>query len=600
MKQLIQMGNNVDDGRGDYLRIGAKKINDNTEEVYGKLGDGQTVFPAGAWKTWNTGTNGRTLSPNWGDSYSVNTMISDAIVKLPKGSAGDYGKVIRLRDVWSTWASRNVVVKAAATDTIKGAKSQKLYRDLQDVELVYCSPGRWEYADNKLVNKITSSNIATVSKKDFVAKEGQTDFLNIFGDNNFNARTLEVYHKGNLMWYGDVFSDQSDYGSPGSTPSEIIALDSRSVRLRLPCREGDIVSIKTYTDDLAVYRSSYTSRTVQVFDTITNKVHVEGEVVVADLLTKKEFDFFTDFGFTEADGSYNPMATEVLLNGVQLTRSGTAGLQEESCSSDANAKDESECPVGDWKETGEDFSLVKNSAGEYRIIRINTPLENGDMLTVRWFNNDIGTTLSWDEIEERADARYLVTTQDSPIILKNRIVYTDHVNINPCTVVIDPIEESLISIRDVNKMFDLLYPIGTIYENGHNQANPKDYMGFGTWVPYAQGRATVGWSHDNDNNFGKYVGDCGEMSSPGTQGGSVDNSIGKENVPMLESKDKVLIADPNGSILVGQCQVDPDGEGPGYFKYSEKELKVNVDSQTPIPLNNLQPYVTTAKWLRVA
>ena len=80
MKQLIQMGNNVDDGRGDYLRIGAKKINDNTEEVYGKLGDGQTVFPAGAWKTWNTGTDGRTLSPNWGDSYSVNTMISDAIV----------------------------------------------------------------------------------------------------------------------------------------------------------------------------------------------------------------------------------------------------------------------------------------------------------------------------------------------------------------------------------------------------------------------------------------------------------------------------------------------------------------------------------------
>ncbi|QHJ79042.1 MAG: hypothetical protein [Caudoviricetes sp.] len=597
MKQIIQMGNNVDDGRGDYLRIGAKKINENTEEVFGKLGDGSTVFPAGAWKIHDS-KDGRTLTPNWGDAYSINTMSNDVVVNLPKGTGADYGKAIKLRDVWSSWAQRNVTIQAATGNTVKGKASDKLFRDLQDVELVFCSPGRWEYVDNKFVSKISSSNIATVSKKDFVASQGQVDFLNVFGDASFNARTLEVYHKGNMLWHGDKFTSESDYGSPGPNGT-IVPLDGKSIRLRFPCDAGDIVAIKTYTDDLAVYRSSYTSRTIRVYDLVTNTEEVEGEIVVADLLTKKEFDFFDDFGFTESDGQFNPMATEVLINGRQLTKSGTAGLDTEFCKSDPNADEES-CPVGDWVATGIDFSLVQNSEGAYRIVRIEEPLESGDVLTVRWFNNDIGTTLSWEEIEERADARYLVTAQDNPIIIKNRIVYTDPAKINPCTVVVDPIEEQLMSISSLQQMFDIVHPVGSIYENGHNRANPRDYMGLGTWVPWAEGKTTVGWTHDNDVNFGKYVGECGELSAPGASGGSVDVQLTKENVPVLESKEKVLIADPNGDILVGQCQVDPEGEGPGYFKYREDELQVNVDSQSPIPVNNLQPYVTSAKWLRIA
>lgn len=584
MKQLIQMGNNVDDGRGDYLRIGARKINENTNEVFGKLGDGDTVFPAGAWKIWSSQTDGRQLKPNWGDSYSVNTVSSDVVVTLPKGTSGDYGKVIRLRDVWSSWSARNVTVESATGDTVKGAKSQKLFRDLMDVELVYCSPGRWEYADNKLVSKITSSNLATVSKKDFIATEGQTDFINVFGDTPFNSRTLEVYHKGNMLWYGDDFSDASDYGSPGEG-NTIVPLDGKSVRLRFPCSAGDIIAIKTYTDDLAVYRSSYLSRSVIVHDTTTNIFPVEGEIVVDDLSTKREFDFMTDFGFTEADGQFNPMATEVLRNGVQLTRAGSAGLSELDAPN----------VVGDKG----DFEIVKNANDAYRTVKLSFALESGDILTVRWFNNDIGTTMNWDEIQEEADKRYLVSVQNTPVTLKNRIVYTDIADINPCTVVNDPLVEELASIQTVQQMFDMLYPIGTIYENAHNTANPKDYMGFGTWVPYAKGQATVGWSHDNDVNFGQYNGTCGSISSPGTTGGSVDVIIQKENVPTLESKEKVLIADRNGDILVGQCQVDPDGDGPGYYKYREDILKVNTESQSPIPINNLQPYITTAKWLRI-
>lgn len=599
MKQIIQMGNAVDDGRGDYLRAGAEKINANTNEVFGKLGDGDTVFPAGAWKVWNAATDGRDLKPKWGDSFSINTISNDVVVTLPKGTANDYGKVIKLRDVWSTWAQRPVSVLASETDTIKGAKSAKLYRDLMDVELVYCSPGRWEYADNKLVSKISSSNIATVSKREFVAVQDQTDFNDIFGDTPFNSTSLEVYHKGNMLFYGDKFSDASDYGSPGKTATEIVALDGRNIRLRFKCNAGDIIVVKTYTDDLAVYRSSYTSRSIKVFDTSTNVIPVPGQIVVADLATKKQWDFFADFGFNEADGQFNPLGTEVLINGIQLTKSGEAGLETMHCETNPDITDEGNCPVGGWQETGIDFSVMHNAAEEYRIIKVQEALESGDILTVRWFNNDIGTTLSWDEITEKADARYLVTEQDQVFTLKNRVVYTDQANPNPCTVVSDPLVEDHKNVNNFQMLFDMIHPVGTVYFNAHNRANPKDYMGFGTWVPYAKGKAVVGWSGDNDVNFGKYEGECGVLSSPGKEAGHVDINLTKDNIPSLKSKDEVLIKDPNGDILVGQCQVDPEGEGPGYFKYKEGQLTVNDDVLTPIPVNVLQPYVTIAAWLRV-
>lgn len=51
MKQDIKIGQAVDDGSGDYLRKGGQKINDNFDELYYELGDGDVPFAAGAWKT---------------------------------------------------------------------------------------------------------------------------------------------------------------------------------------------------------------------------------------------------------------------------------------------------------------------------------------------------------------------------------------------------------------------------------------------------------------------------------------------------------------------------------------------------------------------
>ena len=43
-KQNVNIGTNPNDGTGDSLRAGADKINDNTDEVYGALGNGSQLL----------------------------------------------------------------------------------------------------------------------------------------------------------------------------------------------------------------------------------------------------------------------------------------------------------------------------------------------------------------------------------------------------------------------------------------------------------------------------------------------------------------------------------------------------------------------------
>lgn len=41
-----------------------------------------------------------------------------------------------------------------------------------------------------------------------------------------------------------------------------------------------------------------------------------------------------------------------------------------------------------------------------------------------------------------------------------------------------------------------MYPVGSVYINASNVANPGTLLGFGTWVQYAKGRVLVGFDVD--------------------------------------------------------------------------------------------------------
>ena len=217
-KEDINVGNVVDDGTGDYLRRGGLKINNNFNEIYNNLGDGNIPYAAGAWKNYE-GT--AVLLLGFGQAYTINTTAHEVSVTLPEGTFADYGKVIKLRDVFGTWANNAVLVYPSGTDTIKNEIGvTRLTKNNLDAEMVYCSPGNWEYASNKLVSGISSLG-STVVKREYIATANQTDFLDIF-ESGYNAESLEVYQRGNLLYYGGQISDNSDYGSvPDVEPTPV-------------------------------------------------------------------------------------------------------------------------------------------------------------------------------------------------------------------------------------------------------------------------------------------------------------------------------------------------------------------------------------------
>ncbi|MGL4522759.1 MAG: phage baseplate protein [Bacilli bacterium] len=601
MKQTIGIGNIVDDGTGDYLRLGGEKINNNFNDLYAELGDGQVPYPAGAWKNHTAAA----LSPKFGQSFNLNTTTNQIRVTLPEGRPADYGRVIKLRDVWGTWSANPVIIEPSGTNTIKGGStSSRLYRDLQDVELVFVSPGNWEYLNNKLVSRLSNSDGATVAKKEFIATQDQTDFIDVFGEAPYNTNNIEVYRRGNMLYYGDDFSAESDFGSVG-TADAVVALDGRTIRLRAPCNAGDTITIVTYLDDLAVFKTSYVAKTIQVFDanyegtleTDENK----DQIFIGDLSKKKVWNL-SDFGLTDTDGQMNPFSTEVQINGRNLVKAGTALLPAFICEKDTGADfsivSESSCVAdgGKWEESGIDFSVIKDQFDKFTQVKIQEPLKSGDMLTVKWYNNDIGSVMEWEEIKANADNFYL--NNEYRFVRKNRIRYNDYADPNPCNVETIAEVETNIKFSDITSLLMSVYPVGSVYMNAHNKNNPAEYMGFGIWVPYAKGQSIVGWDDGSTAHFTNYTGDCGTVKSPGGSGGHVEHEIQQNEVPQVSSDDEVLIKDPNGDVLIGQCLLDPDDQGPGYRSYREDKLSSNVN-KGGVNISLLQPFVTVAAWLRV-
>lgn len=605
MKQNISVGNVVDDGTGDYLRKGGLKINNNFDELYYELGDGSTPFSAGAWKTWKV-TDGTTLNIKFGQSYVVNTQEGNINVVLPKGTPADYNKVVRLRDVFSTWNKEPVTVSPASGDTMKGSAAPVIFnKNLQDLELVYCSPGRWEYLENKFVNKITSSDLSVVTSKSFIATEGQTDFLDILEGNSYNVLNTQVYRRGNRLYYvapnNTYDADNSDFGSPGTAEGEIVILNGKDIRLKVPCTEGETIVIETFLDGVSTFQSSYNRASIQMMSSdFTIDKSVSGVRWVGDLSTKTSITL-DDLGISVGT-NVNQYSLEIVLNGRLLTQAGDANLPLARCDGAFGLSD-AECSAngGLWVESDADFS-VSISNDLVSEFNFDQPFEHGDILVVRWYNNNIGTTMGIDEITAVTDERY-VNSQET-VSLTNRIEYTDYANPSQKTkrAVADEIG---VTISNVRMMFDSIYPIGTIYTNAHNPANPADYMGFGTWVLYGQGKALVGWNSDESDPY--FALNNNDLDSAGIPSHSAGGTVGAtkvelkaNNIPSLSSTDKVLIADDNGTIVVGGCQFDPDSEGPGYDKYREGIVTVNPGTTTAVEVEIIQPSVTGYRWIRVA
>ncbi|EFD8442407.1 phage tail protein [Escherichia coli] len=601
MKQNINIGNVVDDGTGDYLRKGGIKINENFDELYYELGDGDVPYSAGAWKTYNA-SSGQTLAAEWGKSYAINTSSGRVTLQLPKGTVNDYNKVIKARDVFATWNVNPVTLVAASGDTIKGSSSSvEINVQFSDLELVYCAPGRWEYVKNKQIDKIISSDISNVARKEFLVEvQGQTDFLDVFRGTSYNVNNIRVKHRGNELYYGDVFSENSDFGSPGENEGELVPLDGFNIRLRQPCNIGDTVQIETFMDGVSQWRSSYTRRQIKVLDSkLTSKTSLEGSIYVTDLSTMKSIPF-SAFGLIPGE-PINPNSLEVRFNGILQQQAGTAGYPLFLCEG-ANSDTQEGCISlgGEWKESNTDYS-IEYEDGKPVSLLFDRKFESGDIIVITWFNNDLGTLLEKDDIIELTDDRYV--SKGSSTEVTGDVALTDFDKIGWPNV--EKVDSYTRTYNSISSIFDSIYPVGSIYENAINPNNPVTYMGFGSWKLFGKGQVLVGWNDDvTDPNFALNNNDLDSSGNPShTAGGTVGTTsvtLENANLPATKTDEKVLIEDENGSVIIGGCQYDPDETGPIYTKYREDYATTNSSHTPPANISNIQPSITVYRWIRIA
>jgi hypothetical protein len=143
---------------------------------------------------------------------------------------------------------------------------------------------------------------------------------------------------------------------------------------------------------------------------------------------------------------------------------------------------------------------------------------------------------------------------------------------------------------------EALYPVGSIYTNASNSANPATFLGFGTWTAFGAGRVMVG------HNASDPLFDTAEET-----GGSKD-AIAVSHTHTATS----TVTDPGHTHAVPAGS--STGAGSRYIIGTSATGAVNtVEATTGITVSttvassgssgtnaNLQPYITVYMWKRTA
>lgn len=139
---------------------------------------------------------------------------------------------------------------------------------------------------------------------------------------------------------------------------------------------------------------------------------------------------------------------------------------------------------------------------------------------------------------------------------------------------------------------DRLMPVGTIYGNASNAANPATLLGFGTWVAIA-GRFVVG--KDGSVEFGTLGGTGGAKTVTMT----ADNLISHKHIVGVVDG-TAGVPEWEDPIIASSVQKSNPAQGESVYNARAKGYSEETGSATPDPMSILNPYFVAALWYRTA
>jgi len=567
-KQTIAIGAAVDDFTGDYLRLGGQKINDNMDDIYSSLGDETSLHPAGAWRVW-TFNDGATLNADIGQQYIVDTTDGIVSVVLPAVTPSDYGKVIKIADVYGTLSTNKITISPTGS-TINNGGAVDFITNYSKIELTYTSNDDWKYIDGMTLNSLPSSNVAATVKYGSFIIAGTNDLSGTFTiPGGYNISAMEVYLNGVLQYYDSGTPGDGGYGS--GVPSALVVLDGNVIALKSGIyKADDIFTYKTYLAAIGAASEGFNRYTVEV----SNATDDPGQLAIptnTDLTLS-----LPQFGAAAVD-RINVNAAQVFIDGNLLTPAG----------------------IGNFVDPDE-YKFEESVPTEgYDLVTFGTALVPGQIVTLIWYQNEIGSIVPWgptisgDTIYARGNNVWV--NSELLVDRTNLISYNPVAAINdeqPTTTAArgtDPTDEIQINLNTVQLFFDSIYPIGSVYENATNPANPRDYMGLGHWRKFAVGRITMG---------------VPPSSAVGYIDGNNTNelTLTSSNIPQGNLSKPVAVLyseDPGGIGVVNVTGCLPENANSttnvGFIK-----SETITYGTTAVPINISPPVIYTYKWVRVA
>ena len=164
-----------------------------------------------------------------------------------------------------------------------------------------------------------------------------------------------------------------------------------------------------------------------------------------------------------------------------------------------------------------------------------------------------------------------------------------------------------ITLNNVN-ILDVIYPIGTIYENVRN-VNPKEFFGIGEWIPWGEGRVIVGVGNNGETNYTASEQTGGSENSVAVHSHSTQNAATYWDLQIRDfwGDQNPLIPHTGANISYGQY-----GGGNNRYAIEDSSTQKNASTlsyyqehghginATGTQSGNMQPYVTCYRWKRIS